>query len=508
MQQLSGLDTQFLALETDTVFGHVAGLAVLDPSTRPDGRLTLDDLKAVIAERLHLLPPLTKRLVKVPFALDRPYWVQDPHFDLGYHVRELALPPPGSHDQLAEQVARLHALRLDRSRPLWELYLIQGLPEGHVGIYTKLHHAAVDGLSGAEIMSILYDTSPEGPVLDAAPAAPEPAAPPPGDLELLARGLVKLPLNPIGNLAALGRVLPHIDVVPSLLGLPGARRISRAVATARDVALNGPTEALVERPRIRAPRVPFSGRITPHRRFSFFSLSLAEVKQVKSAFGVTVNDVVVTLISGAVREWLVRHDALPDRPVVAMVPVSVRTQEEKGTFGNQVSVMMVQIPTHLDDPLERLRFSHEALRGAKERHNALPAKALQDVTDFIPPAVHARATRVMLDLATRPQLRPLVNLVISNVPGPSIPIYFAGAVLVAHYPVSVIADGTGLNATIMSYRDRVDVGIVADREQMPDLDTLDAGVRAELAALVAAIPAKPREVPRPSKPRRRPALRA
>lgn len=488
MEQLSALDAQFLALETDTVFGHVASLAILDPSIRPDGRLGLDDLTAVIGQRLHRLAPLTKRLARVPLALDRPYWVQDPHFDLGYHVRELALPAPGSHEQLAEQVARLHARRLDRARPLWELYLIQGLTDGHVAIYTKLHHAAVDGLSGAEILSILYDTTPEGPRVETPQARPVAADPPPGDLELLARALVRLPLNPVGNLATLGRVLPHVDVVPSLLGLPGARRLSRAAAIARDVALGGSTEALVERPRLRAPRVPFSGRITPHRRFAFFSLSLAEVKQVKSAFGVTVNDVVVTLVTGAVRDWLLRHDALPERPVVAMVPVSVRTREEQGTFGNQVSVMMVEIPTHLEDPLARLRFAHESLRGAKERHDALPAKALQDVTAFIPPAVHARATRVMLDLATRPQLRPLVNLVISNVPGPSHPIYFAGAALVAHYPVSVIADGTGLNATVMSYRDRVDVGIVADREQMPDLDTLDAGVRAELAALLAAVP--------------------
>jgi diacylglycerol O-acyltransferase len=491
VQQLTGLDTQFLAMETETTMGHVASLAMLDPSTAPGGKLTLAELTAVLRERLHLLPPMTKKLQKVPFAIDRPYWVEDPHFDLGYHVRELALPAPGSDEQLAEQVARLHSRRLDRSRPLWEIYLISGLPDGQVALYTKLHHAAIDGVSGNEIISVLYDLEPGGRAID--PARELPDAEAPNALALFARGLARLPWHPVENARALPRILPHLDIVPALIGAPGSRAISRTVSRVRNAVEPG-DNAVIERPAIRAPRVPFSRRISPHRRFAFGDVSLSDVKQIKNHFGVTVNDVVVSLTAGAVREWLLAHDALPERPVVAMVPVSVRTEEQMGTYGNRVSVMMVAIPTHLRDPVERLHATHETLRSAKERHNAMPASALQDVTNFIPPAVHARATRLMMGLAARPQVRPLCNLVVSNVPGSPIPIYLAGARMTAIYPVSAIANGTGLNVTIMSYLDRINIGAVADREQMPDLPVIVGAMSADVNALLAA--AKPRPRPR------------
>ncbi|MCW2998313.1 MAG: conserved hypothetical rane protein [Solirubrobacterales bacterium] len=513
MQQLTGLDTQFLAMETETTAGHVASLAILDPSTAPGGRLDLAELTAVLRERLHLLPPLTKKLQKVPFALDRPYWIEDPHFDLGYHVRELALPAPGSEEQLAEQVARLHARRLERARPLWEIYLISGLADGRVALYTKLHHAAIDGVSGNEIISVLYDLAPEGRAVEPAREAPDAAAP--NTLGLLARGVLRLPWHPIENARALSRILPHLDIVPAMAGAPGSRAISRTLSRLRN-AIEPGDSAVIERPAIRAPRVPFSRRISPHRRFALGDVSLDEVKQIKNHFGVTVNDVVVSLVAGATREWLLAHDALPGRPVVAMVPVSVRTEEQMGTYGNRISMMMVPIPTHLSDPAERLRATHETLRSAKEQHNAMPATALQDVTNFIPPAVHARATRLAMGLAARPQLRPLCNLVVSNVPGSSVPIHLAGARLLAIYPVSAIADGTGLNVTIMSYLDRINIGAVADREQMPDLQAIVDDMCAEVAALLAVAgpgpaaraapsgrPAPNGSAPRKPRPRRR-----
>lgn len=487
MQQLSGLDTQFLAIESDTTYGHVSGLVVLDPGSRDSGKLTLEDLKALLEERIHLLPVLRNRLQTVPFGLDRPYWTEDTRFDLDYHVRELALPKPGSDGQLADQVERIFSRPLDRSRPLWELYLLQGLEGGHCAVMTKIHHALVDGMSGAEIVGILYDLAPEGRDLGPAPE-PEPAEEAPGALGMLARGLVSLPLTPWRLVRAAPHTLPHLDVAPSVLGIPGAERASRLLSRAR-AFVPGVDGEVVERPKMRAPRVPFSERISPHRKFAFGTLDLGKVKRVKQHFGVKVNDVVVAVTAAATREWLLANDALPEAPLLAQIPVSVRTDDEAGTFGNKISVMIVPVPTDVEDPESRLMAAHASLLAAKDRHRALPASALQDITAFIPPAVNARAARVALQLSASPALRPLYNMVISNVPGPSIPLYLAGATMVAQYPVSVITHGAGLNVTVMSYRDRVDFGIVADREQMPDLQDLVGHARADLDALVALVDA-------------------
>jgi WS/DGAT/MGAT family acyltransferase len=489
VQQLTALDAQFLALETDRNYGHVGSLAILDPSTAAEGELTLENVKQLLDERLHLIPPFTGRLAKVPFNLDWPYWVPDDHFDLGYHVRELALPAPGSMAQLAEQTARIYSRRLDRSRPLWELYVIHGLPEGRVALVTKIHHAAVDGMSGSEILTLLYDLTPEPREVEP-PAATGPAdgAPPAGTLVL--KGIAALPRWPVTAAGRLGRLLPHADVVPSLLGVPGSEAISRTLSTARRTLGRQADAKIIVRPRNRPPRGPYGGRVSPHRVFGLRTISLDDVKAVKNALGAKVNDVVVGLVAGALREHLQRRGELPADPLVAQIPVSVRTESERGTFGNQVSVMAVQIPTHLADPVERVRFAADVLSGAKERHNALPAKALRDVTTFLPPAVHTRAARVALELTARQIARPLFNVVISNVPGPPMDIYMGGARLEHLYPLSVITDGTGLNVTIMSYKRCVDIGITADREQTPDVQTIADGMATELQALVGeAVPA-------------------
>jgi diacylglycerol O-acyltransferase len=485
MRQLTSLDTQFLAIESATTTGHVGGLAVFDPSTAPGGKVTLQDLLAMLRERLHLLPPLRWRLAEVPLGLDRPYWIDDPDFELEFHVRELALAPPGDDDQLAEQVARITSRHLDRARPLWELYLIHGLPDGHIAVLSKMHHAMIDGMSGAEIMGILFDLAPEGrdfpdgtPVNTAGERAP-------GQLEMLGRGVAGLPLQPLRMLRAAPGVLPHLDVAPSVLGVPGAEGISRALSRMRNVA-NGTRDGdVLERPKMRAPKTTFNGKISAHRRFSFGSLSLPAVKAVKQHFGVTVNDVVVALSTAAIRDWLIEHEELPAEPLLAQIPVSVRTDEERGTYGNKISIMIAPLATDEPDPVARLMRTHEAMKAAKDRHRALPAQALQDITTFIPPAINARAARVAMQMGTRQGMRPLYNVVISNVPGPPIPIFMAGAQLVHNFPVSVITDGAGLNITVLSYRDELDFGIVADRTQMPDLPRLIDSLRTALAELEA-----------------------
>jgi diacylglycerol O-acyltransferase len=490
LRQLTSLDAQFLAIESPSHYGHVGGLVILDPSTRESGELRLEDMSELLSERIHLLPVMRWRLVEVPLGLDRPYWIEDPGFDLEYHLREIALPPPGDDRRLAEQVCRIASRHLDRSRPLWELYLIQGLEGGRCAVLTKMHHAMIDGMSGAEIMGVLFDLEPGGREIERPdPDADNGAGEEPGALEMLGRGLAALPMQPLRTLRKLPATLPYLDVAPSILGIPGAEAISRYASRARGALGGGGDGEIIERPRHRAPHTPFSGRISAHRRFSFGSLPLGTVKEIKNRLGVKVNDVVVALCAGAVREWLIANDALPDEPLLAQIPVSVRTEDQIGTYGNRISVMIVPIPTDEPDPVQRVLRANEAMLAAKDRHRAMPAELLQDVANFIPPAVNARAARVALQLGTQQRMRPLYNLVISNVPGPPFPLYLGGAEVVANYPVSVITDGAGLNITVMSYRDSMDFGLIADRDQIPEIWDLIGALERDLAAIAAEVAA-------------------
>ncbi len=479
MRQLTSLDAQFLALESARQTGHVGGVAILDPSTAPGGEISAAGIQELIAGRLSLLPPLRWRLAEVPLGLDHPYWIDDADFDLEYHVRETALAPPGDDEQLAEQVARICARPLDRSRPLWEIYLIHGLADGNVAMLTKIHHAVIDGMSGAEIMGLLLDLSPEGRELpDAEDDYRGERAP--GELEMFARGLMAVPRYPLRALRALPHAMPNIESTP-FATLPGAGLIGRLAGEVQHVVLRengGP-----ERANLVAPKTSFNGRVSAHRRFVFGQISLDEVKAVKNAHGVTVNDVAVSICAGAVRRWLLEHDELPNEPLVAQIPVSVRTGDQIGTYGNRILLMSAPLFTDIADPVLRLQRTHDGLAEMKERYRALPAELLQDANNFIPPAVFAQAAQLTFRLSTSRPGRPAWNLVISNVPGPQVPLYMAGARLVANYPVSVITDGMGLNITLMSYCGSVDFGIVADREQMPDARRLIEWLKDELAEL-------------------------
>jgi WS/DGAT/MGAT family acyltransferase len=494
MRQLTSLDAQFLTMETPRTVGHVSGLAVLDPSTAPGGELTSEALCALIEERLHLVPPFRWRLAPVPLGLDHPYWIEDPDFDLDFHIRETAVPPPGGDRQLAELVARICARPLDRAHPLWELYVIHGLRDGRVGVLTKVHHAAVDGMSGAEIMSILYDLDPAGREIPQEPVDSV-GSHVPGQVELLGRALLGLP-RPLKTLAMLPATLPRLDSVPIVGALPGALAVSRVATRISRLGRGTNDGGVLERTNVRAPRTRFNGRISPHRRFAFASLSLDRIKAIKSAAGVTVNDAVVAVCAGGLRTWLDDRGELPSEPLVSMVPVSVRTREEMGTFGNRVSTMFVPIPTDEPDPHRRLQRAHEILASAKERHRALPADLLADASQFIPPALAARAARVTSEVLSSSRMAPLLNLVISNVPGPREPLYCAGARLEHNYPVSVITDGVGLNITCLSYLDRVDFGIVCCREMVDDAWSIMAAIERELELVDEAI-CGPRPTPAP-----------
>jgi diacylglycerol O-acyltransferase / wax synthase len=467
MQQLTGLDAAFLALETANSTGHVGGVCILDPSAAPV-RPTLARLTEVLGQRLPLVPVLRRKLLTVPFGLDQPYWVDDPNFDIEYHIREIALPRPGSDAQLTEQLSRLHARPLDRSRPLWEIYLITGLAKRRIAVYTKIHHAAIDGASGAELLTVLLDLVPEGRDLPA--SKPFRPARPPGPAALAALAAARLAWRPVQTVRLgneLVRLLPTLaPAVGTLVG--GMLGLNR-----------GDGEVIASAPG-RAPATPFNRPITAHRRLALRSVGLDTVKAVKTAFGVSVNDVVMAMCAGALRRWLADHEALPDLPLIAMIPVSVRDPASKGALGNKVSAMLATLPTNVDDPDQRVKIVHAATQQA-----AIPQGLVDQVSDFAPPALTARAARVVFATGVLHRLPPF-NLCISNVPGPNVPVYLCGARLLAHYPVSVITDGQGLNITLVGYLGQLHFGLVACRELVPDIDRLADYLVEELELLQKA----------------------
>ncbi len=474
VEQLSGLDGWFLAMETRTVFGHVGSVCIVDAKSAKS-RLTLEHLTRVIESRLPLVPLLRRRLVTVPLGLDHPYWIQDPEFDIEFHVRELALPSPGNDRQLSEQVARLHARPLDRSRPLWELYLITGLRGGRAAIYSKIHHAAIDGVSGGDILTAVLDVSPEGRALPVAEAFE--SEEPPDPVRLLARSAVNLARQPLRAVRVATDLARAIPGMANALGSPIAHRLA-----------GGDDGGLLSQTGLRAPGTPFNAPISPHRRWAFADLPLDEVKSLRKGSAgtdLTVNDVVMALCAGALRRWLQLHDGLPAAPLVGAVPVSVRTKDQKGEHGNRVSMMLAPLPTNLSDPRERLGAMHEAMRAAKEQHDAIPASLLGDVTQFALPALANQAWRLSAGLRLMERVNPF-NLFISNVPGPNVTLYFAGAKVLAYYPVSALVDGQGLNITVMSYCGNLYFGLVACRRLVPDLDVLAGFLRDELDALTSS----------------------
>ena len=485
MKQLSGLDASFLYMETPSQFGHVSSLSIFE---KPEEQQydAFSSWRAQIEARLHTLEPLRRRLRNVPMNLDHPYWIDDPDFDLDFHVRNTAVPPPGSDHQLADLVARIIGRPLDRTRPLWETYVIEGLPDNRFGILTKVHHATIDGASGAELLTMMLDQSPEGD--DVAP--PEQAwnpAPMPSDAEVLTRAAANLVRKP-------GRAVLLSTRVVRELGR--STRNPALVAAANQVrgGLRGPIGALLNigrsrtpegetkgpLPSLSAPRTPFNAQITAHRRFAYRSTTLESVKGIKNALGATVNDVVMAVCAGGLRTWLEDHDALPDGPLNTMIPVSIRTGEETERWSNRVSGIFAELPTDEPDALKRVQRVHESMSNAKELFDAIPADSLTDFAQFPPPAVFARAMRLSTRLMTR---NSPINLVISNVPGPRQPLYAARSRLLHYYPVSTITDGQGLNITVQSYLDSLDFGLVSCRELVPDLwDMLDA-ILNDLAAL-------------------------
>jgi WS/DGAT/MGAT family acyltransferase len=491
MKQLTGLDATFLYMETASQFGHVSGLSIVEPPDDP-GYEPLAAWRHQIEERLHLLEPLRRKVVDVPFRIDHPFWVDDPDFDLDFHVRHLAVPPPGRIDQLAELVAEIVGRPLDRRRPLWESYVIEGLPEGRFSILTKIHHATVDGASGAELLTMMLDATADGTEI---PPAEDDwrSERQPTDIEVLTRATANLVRKP-GRLLVLSartaRDLGRATRNPVLVGAANSFRASLRgpVGTVLNLGRKRDPEAdpPPSSPRVMAPRTPFNASITAHRTLALRSTRLAAIKDIKNALGATVNDVVMAACAGGLRAYLLDHDALPDEPLIAMVPVSVRTGQEAERWTNRVSGLLASIPTDEADPLERVRRMHESMDNAKDLFQAIPAEELTDFAQFPPPAVFARAIRMAVRFRLGDRLGSPINLVISNVPGPREPLYIAGARLLHYYPVSTIVEGQGLNITVQSYLDTLDFGLVGCRELVPDIDHLADLVVKDLEELAKA----------------------
>jgi WS/DGAT/MGAT family acyltransferase len=479
MRQLSAMDAQFLHLETPTTVAHVGSLIVVD---REGGALTLDGLRDVIEPRLHLTPVLRQRLAFLSVSLGPMYWVDDPDFDIEFHLREVGLPAPGDDVQLGEQVARIHARPLDRSHPLWEMYLIDNLAGGRQAVYSKVHHAAVDGVSGAEILATLMDASPEAPDMEPADDEWQPAAMP-GPAALLAAGLDEILLKPVTSVTGLVRALPYLRTVPGVADVPALRALTRVVGSFARMGGGSAQDKTSTGHPLTVPRTPLNGAITAHRRFAFGSVDLDDVKSVKNAHGMTLNDVVMALCAGALRRWLLDHDGLPAEPLVAAVPVSVRSTGQDGDAANQVSVMLAELPTHLPQPAERLAFVGTAMTEAKGQFEDVPATILQDIATVIPTAFAGLASRAAYRMGVAGRLP--FNLFISNVPGPQLPLYVAGARVQGIYPASAISDVSGaLNITLFSYDGSLDFGLIACRELVPDVWRIIGYLHDEVSALL------------------------
>jgi len=465
MRRLSGLDALFLAAESPRSPTQISCVSIVDPAENSPS-VTVGMLKSALAARLHLLPPLRQRLVEVPFGIGRPYWIEDPDFDIGYHVHRAALPAPGGREELAALVADLAERRLDRRHPLWEWWFIEGLEHGYVANVWKIHHAYIDGVAGAAFQELLFDHEPNaaadpGPTEDWQPDAVPAAVP------LIGRAL-RDSLGLPRQLARLGAAL--------LPAVPSAAARSRPRFLAGDEDRPQPLS-------MRPPRLPFNAPITRRRTWAFTTVSLDEMKTVKNAFGVKINDVALAMVGGALRRYLQHHDALPDTPAVASVPVSVGAAGA-GRAGNQLAGMSVSLATDVEDPVERLQAIYRSSQESKVLQQALGAETLMSLAELPPPALIWLATGFFAWSGLARRMPPMSNVMVSNVPGPRRPLYFLGGEVKAILSTGVLFDGAGLFVGLSSYRDQMDFGITACTDLVPDPWMLADGLDEELAGLV------------------------
>jgi WS/DGAT/MGAT family acyltransferase len=458
--RLTGLDASFLHLEDGTSHMHVAAVMTLKGEP-PE----YEELLEAIGSRLSLVPRYRQRLAFVPFGQGRPRWVDDPHFNIGYHVRVTALPDPGDEEQLKRLAGRVFSQPLDRDKPLWEIWVVEGLEGGgRFAILSKTHHALVDGISGVDLISVLFDTKP-GP---APPPPPEEGRrwlpqPMPSGTQLLAESLLEratVPAEVVRGVRALLRA-PRRIAGAALGSVAGLGALART-------GLNLP------------PDTPYNTAIGPHRRFTWVRAELADVKKVKNELGGTVNDVMLALVAGALRRHLRRRGVDTEgMELKAMVPVSVRGEEGRGALGNQVAAVMAPLPVGTDDAVARYQQIHQAMDEVKSSGQAVGAQVLTDLTGFAPPNIMSQASRMVVG-------QRWFNLVVTNVPGPQLALYLMGREMQDIMPMVPLAPNQALGVAIMSYNGRINFGLVGDYDAMYDLDDLEDDFEAALAELAGA----------------------
>jgi WS/DGAT/MGAT family acyltransferase len=467
--RLSGLDSSFLHLERSGAHMHVASAIVFEGSPP-----THEEFRDQIESRLHLVPRFRQKLRFVPFDQGRPVWVDDPFLNLDYHVRRTALPAPGSEEQLRNLAARIFSQQLDRTKPLWELWLVEGLCEDRFAVIGKSHHALVDGVSGVDITTVLFDLEqePDHPPVRPPKWAPRPE---PSDLGLLRDALRERATSPREFVRGVRAVLR------------GPRKVLRGLAD---------TGKLLE-VAAAAPATPFNVEIGPHRRIAFVRADLDDFKRVKNAHGGTVNDVVLSVVAGALGNYLrARGHDTEELKLRAMVPVSVRADEEHGALGNRISAMMAPLPVFSQDPVERLRLVSETMGDLKGSGQAVGAELLTKLTDFAPPTIASQAARL------QPAQR-FFNLVVTNVPGPQFPLYLMGRRMDSIFPLVPLARRQALCIGIMSYDGKIDFGLVGDYDAMADLDSFGLDLEAACAEAVATAPPSAEESQRSVRARTR-----
>ena len=457
LDRLSSIDASFLAQEGPTSHMHIGGVLIFEGPPPP-----FEDLLDHVRGRLHLVPRYRQKLATPPMETGRPLWADDPTFNLEYHVRNTALPAPGSEEQLLRLAARIASQQLDRSKPLWEMWVVEGLQGDRFALISKTHHSLVDGVSGVDLATVLFDLeqTPAAPPTDLDPWQP---APEPSAAEMVAAGI---------------RGIVNTTAVLASRAIRASTRPATSLTRVRD-AMEGLGE-IVWAGLNPAPETPLNVEIGPHRRYAVVRQQLGDYKAVKDTLGGTVNDVVLTVVSGAVARWLrsrgVRTEGLELR---ALVPVSVRGQDQRGTLGNQLTVMRGPLPVYIRDPLARLRFVKTAMDGLKESKQAVGAATLAAVNNLAPPTVLAQASR--LNFSTR-----LFNLIVTNIPGPQMPLYVLGHRLEDLFPVAFLPKGHALAVAIMSYNGRIAYGLLGDYDAMPDIDLIAEGLDESLAQLLEA----------------------
>ncbi|WP_205697500.1 wax ester/triacylglycerol synthase family O-acyltransferase [Conexibacter sp. SYSU D00693] len=456
LDRLTALDASFLHQEGPSSHMHIGGVTIFE-GPPPDFAELLDHVRG----RLHLVPRYRQRLADQPLESGRPVWVDDASFDLEYHVRQTALPSPGDEQQLMALTARVMSQQLDRSKPLWELWVVEGLEGGRFSLISKTHHALIDGVSGVDLATVLFDLGPVPTEIAHPGRAWEPQRPP-TSAELVASGSLGLARNALRVAAGAAAALQSPQ---------------RAIESARE-AVEGLGE-LAWATLNPAPETPLNVEIGPHRRFVGVRTELEDFKTVKNAFGGTVNDVVLTAVSGALRGWLqARGTRTEGLELRALVPVSIRAHDERGALGNRIAAMRGPLPVYIEDPVARLRAVKAAMDGLKESKQAVGAEVMTSMQQFAPPTVLAQASR--LNFSTR-----LFNLIVTNVPGPQFPLYVRGRELEDIFPVAFLPKGHALAIAIMSYNGRMNFGLLSDFDAMPDVQEVADGIEASLAELVA-----------------------